>query len=208
MSAPASIGLFGGTFNPVHDGHLAIARDARRLFSLDEVWFVPSASPPHKPPPSGATDADRLEMLRLALGAAGDPALRVCDIEFSLPPPSYTLRTVRALRARHPALSFSFIIGADSLLQLHTWHRPLDLLAEIPVLTLARPGVPTPSPADLRLPPPWPGRLLANLAVASLVPAASSAIREELARTRTSPLVPEPVLRYIRARNLYTGVPP
>jgi len=208
LSAAASIGLFGGTFNPVHAGHLAIARDARCLFGLDEVWLVPSASPPHKPPPAGASDADRLEMLRLALDAEGDPALRICDIEFSLPPPSYTLRTVRALRARHPELSFSFVMGADSLLQLHAWHRPLDLLAEIPVLSLARPGVPPPTPDDLRLPPPWPERLLARLAVASLVPASSSAIRGELARTRTSPLVPAPVLRYIRARNLYTGAIP
>ena len=200
-----SIGLLGGTFNPVHDGHLAIARDAIRLFGFDELWFVPAATPPHKPPPHGATDADRLAMLELAI--EGDPALRVCPIEFSLPPPSYTLRTVQALRGLHPDVRFSFVIGSDSLLQLHTWHRPLDLLAAVPVCTLARPGISKPSPGDLRLPPPWPGRLLGLYRTASLVPAASSDIRAELAATRHSPLVPPAVLRYVLAHDLYKGTP-
>lgn len=200
-----TVGLLGGTFNPVHEGHLAIARDAMRLFGFGELWFVPAAAPPHKPPPEGASDADRLAMLRLAV--EGEPAMRVCDIEFSLPPPSYTLRTVRALRERHPDRRFAFVIGADSLLQLHSWHRPLDLLAAVPVCTLARPGIPPPAPGELRLPPPWPETLLSRYRSASLVPASSSDIRAELAATRHSPLVPAAVLRYILAHDLYKGTP-
>lgn len=203
MTRAPSIGLLGGTFNPVHDGHLAIARDAIRLFSLDELWLVPSAVPPHKPPPPGATSADRLAMLRLAVDALPGVPLRVCDIEFSLPPPSYTLHTVRALQKLNPGARFSFVIGGDTLPQLHTWYHPLELLETLPILSLARPGAPTPSPADLHLPPPWPDRLLANLRTASLVPAASSEIRRELALARTSSLVPAPVLSYILENNLY-----
>ena len=194
------VGLFGGTFNPIHLGHLAIARDALRLASLSSVWFLPCAVPPHKPLPHGVTDAHRLAMLRLAL--ADTPSFRLCPVEFALPPPSYTLRTVEALQARYPATRFVFIVGADSLQQLHTWHRPLDLLARIPFLPLARPGF-TLSPADIQLPAPWPDRLLAALRTASLVPAASSAIRADLAAHRTSPLVPPAVLRYILDHSLY-----
>jgi nicotinate-nucleotide adenylyltransferase len=156
--------------------------------------------PPHKPLPHRITDAARLAMLRLAL--ADDPSFRVCPVEFALPPPSYTLRTVETLQTLYPSTQFVFIVGADSLQQLHTWHRPMDLLARIPFLPLARPGF-TLTPADIHLPPPWPARLLDSLQTASLVPAASSAIRAELAATRTSPLVPPAVLRYIHDHSLY-----
>ena len=200
--APRRIGLFGGTFNPVHLGHLAIAADALRLFALDEVWLLPAAVPPLKPTAGLAPNADRLAMLELALAFHGDPRLRACPIEYGLPAPSYTIHTIETLRARHPAADFSFIVGADSLAMLHLWHRIADLLELVPFHVLARPGY-TPSPDDIHLPAPWPDRLLASIRTATLTPASSTAIRAELATRRTSPYLPPPVLAYILARHLY-----
>jgi len=198
------VGLFGGTFNPVHRGHVAIAEDALRLFGLDEVWLLPAAVPPLKPTAGLASNADRLAMLELALAEHGNPRLRACDIEYTLPPPSYTIRTVLALQERFPETAFSFIIGADSLQTLHLWHRVPELLELLPFLVLARPGY-EPREGDIQLPPPYPARLLANLRTATLSTAASSAIREELARTRTSAQLAAPVLDYVRLHGLYLG---
>ena len=195
-------GLLGGTFNPVHEGHLALAREARRAFGLDEVWLIPCAIPPHKTTTGLAPDADRLAMLRLAVADA--PALRVLDIEMRLPHPSYTLHTLDALRAEHPDRRFAFIIGADTLTQLHTWHRPLDVLERARFATLARVGYPKPVPADILLPPPWPERLLADYREIPLPDAASSDIRDRLRRgAPIDGLVPEAVIRYIGEKGLY-----
>ena len=201
--APSSarpIGLLGGTFNPVHDGHLSIAREAMRLFDLAEVWFIPCAIPPHKSPAHLAPNADRLAMLRLAL--AGEPRFLALDVEFQRPGTSYTLDTVRDLQSRHPRTEFVFIIGADTLPELHTWHRPLDLLARIRFVSLARPGF-TPDPASIRLPPPWPDQLLANLRTGHPLDVASRDIRAQIASGQPVSLVPDSVLRYIHTHNLY-----
>ena len=195
-------GLLGGTFNPVHEGHLALAREALRAFGLDEVWLIPCAIPPHKTTTDLAPDADRLAMLRLA--TASDPALRVLDIEMRLPHPSYTLHTLDALRAEYPDRRFAFIIGADTLTQLHTWHRPLDVLERARFVTLARVGYPKPPPDAIRLPAPWPERLLADYREIPLPDAASSDIRDRLRRgAPIDGLVPEPVIRYIGEKGLY-----
>ncbi len=202
-SAPRPrIGLFGGTFNPVHEGHLAIATDALRLFGLDELWLIPAASPPLKPHDNLAPEADRLAMLRLALAHHGDPRLRADDIEFGLPAPSYTYRTVLALRERHPDADFAFLVGSDSLTTLHLWYRILDLLDIVPFLILARPHC-VPAPDDIRLPPPYPEILLSNLRTATLHPASSTAIRASLAATRTADHLAPPVLAYILDHHLY-----
>ena len=120
---PRTIGLLGGTFNPVHEGHLSIAREALRLFALDAVWFIPCAVPPHKPVHDLASNEDRLAMLRLAI--AGEPRFAALDVEFNRPGKSYTLDTVRALRTLHPGDAFTFIVGAYTLPDLSTWPRPL-----------------------------------------------------------------------------------
>ena len=92
---PRTIGLLGGTFNPVHEGHLAIAREALRLFDLDAVWFIPCSNPPHKPAAGLASNPDRMAMLRLAI--AGEPRFEALPIEFERSGKSYTIDTVRAL---------------------------------------------------------------------------------------------------------------
>ena len=113
------LGLFGGTFNPVHEGHLQIARDAKRAAELDEVMFIPCATPPHKTPTWLASGEDRLNMLTLAL--ENEPAFTVNDLELDREGPSYSIDTVRAIRAAHPEDALTFIIGSDSLVELHLW---------------------------------------------------------------------------------------
>jgi len=200
-SPSRSIGLIGGTFNPVHEGHLSIAREAIRLFDLAAVWFIPCSIPPHKPITGLAPNQDRLAMLRLAI--ADDPRFRALPIEFDRPGTSYTLDTVKALQTEHPDQSFVFIIGADTLPELHTWHRPLEILERIRMVTLARPGS-TPDPDDLQLPPPWPDQLLSDLRTGTPLDVASSDIRHQIAAGHPVPLVPKAVMRYIQEHNLYT----
>jgi nicotinate-nucleotide adenylyltransferase len=202
LSSPAArpVGLLGGTFNPVHEGHLSIAHEALNLFDLDAVWFIPCARPPHKPSVDLAPNADRLAMLRLAI--AGHPRFEALSIEFDRPGTSYTIDTVRDLQVRHPGTPFVFIIGADTLPELHTWHHPLALLSLIRIVTLARPGF-QPDPDSIRLPPPWPERLLADVRTGQPLDVASRDIRARIADGEPVSLVPEPVLRYIQEHNLY-----
>ena len=197
---PRAIGLLGGTFNPVHEGHLSIAREALSLFALDAVWFIPCAVPPHKPAHNLASNEDRLAMLRLAL--AGEPRFDALPIEFDRPGKSYTVDTVRALQALHPGDGFVFIIGADTLPELHTWHQPLELLSLVRIVTLARPGF-VPDADVLQLPPPWPARLLADLRTGDPLDVSSRDVRAKIAAGQTLSLVPEPVQRYIQEHNLY-----
>ena len=197
---PRAIGLLGGTFNPVHEGHLSIAREALRLFALDAVWFIPCAVPPHKPVHDLASNADRLAMLLLAI--AGEPRFAALDVEFNRPGKSYTLDTVRALRALHPGDAFTFIVGADTLPELPTWHRPLELLPLVRIVSLARPGF-VPDAAAIRLPPPWPERLLADLRTGEPLAVSSREIRAKIAAGQPVSLVPDSVLRYIEEHNLY-----
>ena len=188
----------------MHRGHVAIALAALEEFALDEVWLMPCVIPPHKETPAEASAADRLEMARLAVAEAADPRLRVCDAEFRLPVPSYSLRTVEALRRERPEADWSFVIGLDTLRQLHTWYHIGELLELVSFLTLGRPGETLPAPGELRLPPPWPERLLAAYRDGPQVDASSTAIRRELAEKGESPLVHRAVLAYIRDHNLYS----
>ena len=197
---PRPIGLLGGTFNPVHEGHLSIAREARRLFDLDAVWFIPCSIPPHKPAGNLAPNADRLAMLRLAI--AGEPRFEALPVEFERLGKSYSLDTVRDLQTRHPGTEFVFIVGADTLPELHTWHKPLELLARIRIVSLARPGF-VPDAASIRLPPPWPGKLLADLRTGHPLDVSSRDVRAKIAAGQPVSLVPEPVVRYIQEHNLY-----
>ena len=204
MPLPPPTGILGGTFNPVHLGHLALARAAREAFGLGEVWLVPCAVPPHKTSSGLAPDADRLAMLRLAAGTEPGSWLRVSDIEMRLPPPSWTLRTLEALRAAHPGRAFAFVIGGDTLTQLHTWHRPLDVLPLARFVTLARAGYGRPPADAIRLPAPWPDRLLADYREAALPDISSSGVRDRIHRGQPiDGLVPEGIIRYIEEKGLY-----
>jgi nicotinate-nucleotide adenylyltransferase len=132
------IGLFGGTFNPVHLGHLRAAVEVRESFELDEIYLIPAALPPHKATGELAASDDRLNMLNLALGTAG--GLKVSDVELKRSGPSYTIDTVAHFKRTLPVESSLFLImGLDAFLEIDTWKSYRELLAQIPFIVINRP---------------------------------------------------------------------
>ena len=134
------IGLYGGSFNPIHLGHLRTALEIRSLATLDEVWLVPAHQPPHKDPAAMAPAADRLAMVRGAI--EGEAGLRAEPIELERDGPSYTVDTLALLRERHPNTSFSLILGFDAFAEIHTWHRFEALLSSCDLIVTTRPPIP------------------------------------------------------------------
>jgi nicotinate-nucleotide adenylyltransferase len=133
------IGIFGGTFDPVHLGHLILAEQCRAQAHLDQVWFLPAAHPPHKPGPGLTRFEQRCEMLELA--TAGHPAFRLERLEKDLPPPSYTSETLRELCRRHPEDQFDLLMGSDGLPDLPGWHEPRQVIERAGLIVVPRPGV-------------------------------------------------------------------
>ncbi len=132
-----TIAIFGGTFDPVHHGHLIVARSIAEQRGLGRILLQPAASPPHKPGPE-ATGSQRLEMLRLAM--AGQEVLGISDIELTGEGPSYTIDAVERLAGRWGDSEIRWIIGADMLDDLPNWHRAEELVERIGFLIAARPG--------------------------------------------------------------------
>ena len=134
------IGLFGGTFNPVHFGHLRSALEIKEGFELDEVILIPAALPPHKLPGEVADAADRLHMLSLALDDS--PDLGLSDVELRRSGPSYTIDTVQYFKRTLPAESRIFLImGLDAFLEINTWKAYEELLRQVPFIIINRPKV-------------------------------------------------------------------
>ncbi len=117
-----SIGIMGGTFDPVHNAHLALARQAYEQFALEEIWMLPNGNPPHKRDRRQAPMECRMEMIRLAI--RGIPYLRLCDAEQSGQDCHYTYETLGLLKEQHPRTEFYFIMGADSLFDFDKWKEP------------------------------------------------------------------------------------
>jgi nicotinate-nucleotide adenylyltransferase len=132
------IGILGGTFNPVHYGHLAAAEEIRDRLKLDRVLFIPSFIPPHKQEDEVPPAIHRMEMVRLAI--AGNPAFVPSDVEIRRGGRSYTLDTVETLRADHPGAELFFITGLDSFLEIQTWSHWDRLLTLCTFVVLSRPG--------------------------------------------------------------------
>jgi nicotinate-nucleotide adenylyltransferase len=132
------IGLFGGTFNPVHLGHLRAVVEVRQGFELDEIYLIPAALPPHKVPVELASAADRLEMLNLAIGA--DSGVKVSDVELNRSGPSYTIDTVLHFKQTLPAENrLHLIIGLDAFLEIDTWKSFSELLMQVSLIVINRP---------------------------------------------------------------------
>lgn len=132
------IGVIGGTFDPIHYGHLFIAEEARVRYGLEQVLFVPNGLPPHKQSDAVACAADRFEMTRLA--TESNPCFACSDIEIARPGPSYTVDTLERIQATYPGSDLYYICGIDTAADLVNWHRPVDVLRLARFLAAARPG--------------------------------------------------------------------
>ncbi|WP_248926794.1 nicotinate-nucleotide adenylyltransferase [Paenibacillus hamazuiensis] len=191
------VGIMGGTFDPIHIGHLIAAECAREGSGLDEVWFMPSHIPPHKENAPKASPEQRLEMVRRAV--AGHPYFRPTDVELAIGGVSYSVDTVTRLQELHPQHRFFYIIGADMVQYLPKWYRIGDIVSSIGFIGLERPGT------ELRL-----ELLPANIREAvTLVPMSVVDISSTLIRSRKAEgrsvryFVPDPVNDYIEEKRLY-----
>lgn len=137
--SPFKLGFLGGSFNPIHNGHLAVAREVRDRLGLDRVLFIPAGDPPHKRNGSLASATDRYEMVRLAI--AGTPSFDLSDMEIKRTGKSYSIDTVRALERQFGlSTDLYFLIGLDAFLDVHNWKAPLELLQACRFVVVPRPG--------------------------------------------------------------------
>jgi nicotinate-nucleotide adenylyltransferase len=199
------VGIFGGTFDPVHLGHLILAEQCRVQARLDEVWFVPSHSPPHKDK-NVTRFEQRCDMLELAV-AGHHPAFRIDRTERDLEPPSYTVRTLDHLHARHPGTEFFLLLGSDCLPDFPGWFEPHRIVALAGLVVVPRPGVML-----------WTADRLAlalgvgvsavrfQLVACPPIDLASRELRRSVADGLSIRyMVPRAVEEYIRERKLYTA---
>lgn len=199
-------GIFGGTFDPIHQGHLILAEQCREQARLDQVLFIPAARPPHKQGLPLTSFAQRAEMLSLAV--AGNPAFRVDSLEKDRPGPSYTVDTLEEVQRREPSHELFLMLGADCLPDLAHWREPVRIVELATLLVVARPGAPPwPSErlqAELHLPA---GATLRHQVIqAPLIDIASRDLRRRAAEGRSLRyLVPRSVEAYIQQHGLYAA---
>ena len=166
-------GIYGGSFNPIHKGHVQLAEALCHKGVVNEIWFLVSPRNPFKQASKDLLDEhDRLSLARLA--TAGHPQLHVSDFEFSLPRPSYTVDTLAALRKAYPDRQFALIMGADNWQSFHRWRKPDDILRHHRILVYPRPEFPVDETA---LPP---GVIL--LSDVRLMDISSTQLRRSIAR--------------------------
>lgn len=132
------IGILGGTFDPIHIGHLIIAEQVREKLDLDKIWFMPARIPPHKDGEKVTSEKHRLEMVKLAIEQV--PAFQVISFELERPGPSYTVHTVKEIKSEFPHHTFYFIIGGDMVEYLPHWHGIEELVHLIQFVGVERPG--------------------------------------------------------------------
>lgn len=198
------IGIFGGTFDPIHLGHLVLAEQCREQAALDQVLFVPAARPPHKLGREVTPFAQRVEML--ALASAGHSAFRIDELEKNRPGPSFTADTLEQIHQRLPSAELFLVLGSDSLSDLPHWHGPQRIAALATLLVWGRAGSPVPGAekiwADMRLPPDVSLRQQSISTV--LIDISSRDLRRRAAEGKSLRyLVPRPVEIYIQEKHLY-----
>jgi nicotinate-nucleotide adenylyltransferase len=218
------IGLFGGTFNPIHNGHLWAVLEVKSGFNLDQIYIIPAAVPPHKASGTVTSADDRLQMIHLAI--AGLSGITVADVELKRPGPSYTIDTVRHFKHKLKKGSRIFLImGLDAFLEIHTWKSYKELLEQIAFIVIARP---TPNYAEAQqgrkiLENYFKSRLSANYKLSAgndcytaqgkqpiyfsdvkALDISSTVVREKIREKKTiENWVPRPVAEYIKLKGLY-----
>lgn len=192
-----AIGLLGGTFDPIHLGHLALAESAREEFGLAGVVFIPAARPPHKPGVVMAPARERLRMVEIATD--GNPYFSVSTVEIERTGPSYTVDTLIGLRRQQPAVDWCLIVGSDALVEIPTWHDYGRLLSLVRILAAARPGTPLAFPPEIDA-----GAARIELFYPPSLDISATLIRQRI-RDGLSVryLVPDEVIAYLTARRLY-----
>lgn len=205
MNSRKHIGIMGGTFDPIHNAHLALAKQAYEQFSLDGVWILPNGNPPHKRNTKQADVGFRMEMVRLAIEDI--PYLELCDVERSNRGYHYTFETLQLLNKKYPDTQFYFIMGADSLFEFEDWREPGIISRECILLAAARDHhnrehlrrrmeeLEHLFGADIRI------LNTPNMNIASEYIRASIAKGEDI-----SDMVPAPVAEYILRQGLYKSV--
>ncbi len=200
------IGIIGGSFDPLHIGHLIIAQDAAERLELSEVVFIPAAIPPHKQHIKQIDAEHRLNMLRMAVEA--DLRFSVSDIEIQRGGVSYTVETLRELKAGAPDAEWVLIVGSDTLVDLHNWYKIDEVLDLCEVATFLRPGETDVEEivGKVRVAERHRQRLLDNIVEAHRVEISSTEIRMRVAEGLSIRyLVPPEVEMYINEHSLYQG---
>ena len=199
------IGLYGGSFNPIHHGHLIVARAVVERLGLERMIFLPSARPPHKETEKLATPVHRAEMVKMAL--EGEPAFEFSDFDLTRKGPSYTIDTVAHFHHEFGMKAeLSWIIGADSLVELSSWRRVGELVDACRIITAVRPGWKRIEGEELLTPltDDQLARLKAGVVETPMIEISSSDIRRRISCEQSIRyLVPEPVHAYVEAHQLY-----
>jgi nicotinate-nucleotide adenylyltransferase len=201
------VGVFGGTFDPVHYGHLILAEQCREQGRLDEILFVPAPRPPHKPRPCARFE-QRVEMLALAL--AGNAAFRIEEVEKERDGPSYTVDTLVELRKRRPNDELLLLVGADTIRDLPQWYEPRRIVEIAGLLVVGRPESSAPDRKELcaRLGLPF-DAVRMEVIQAPLIDISSRDLRRRSAEGRSLRyLLPRAVECYIRDKRLYQADAP
>ena len=201
MSAARAIGIMGGTFDPIHVGHLAVAEEAREALVLDRVLFVPAGQPPHKLPGSVSPVRDRVAMVELAIDE--NPAFELSRVEIERAGPSFTVDTVEALASANPGATLHLILSAETFAELPSWHEPDRLFEAARMAVVPREGYPAPDPGWLARA--FPGREdRVDYLGGPRLGLSSTALRTRVAAGRSIRyLVPPAVEAYIVEHQLY-----
>ena len=199
---PSRLGIYGGSFDPIHLGHLLLAETCRETCSLDDVWFLPCANPPHKPEGSLTPGKQRVEMIELAI--AGHPGFGVCRSELERSGPSFTVDTLRQLHRQYPAKELFFLMGADSLADLPLWREPQAILELAQIVAVNRGHR---APPDLDLLTKELGSLVQDRIQLITMPAidiSATELRQRIQNHRSTRYrVPRAVEAYIAQQGLY-----
>lgn len=187
------IGIFPGSFNPVHIGHLALANYILEYSDLDEIWMMVSPHNPLKDAGSLCPENHRFNMLSIAL--KNDPAIKPSDFEFSLEKPNYTIHTLSLLQKKHPDYLFSLIIGGDNWANFHKWHRYKDILNQFSIIVYPRPDETIEKPLNLNN---------VHIINAPVMDISSTMLRDSINQHKNLRyFYPAGVYKYIQEHNLY-----